>query len=195
MKLKTLTITASAAMLAFGISTASAAGPSCTAGTPTAASATWNFQAEANDLFQTVSADARAAENHAGKLQSLGHEEPVSWQGSAYYWQALRSEVNDMGARLCRLEAIRGVLAPWQQTAVDKIAASVRLMANNTEQAILFGNDNQHQLWRPQYQTYVNNLYNEATALTRATGDAVQYAHVLKKSQTLQQDLGVHAGS
>jgi hypothetical protein len=70
----------------------------------------------------------------------------------------LKGDINDIGAKLCRLETIRRVVAPWQKREIDRIATTVRLMADNAEDAILFVNDKPNDLWLGTYQSYLNNL-------------------------------------
>ena len=87
----------------------------CVAGQPTAASYTWNFQREANNIFSDVRADADQAAYHADVLQSFARIEDLeelSWQSNSEPLMDLKAEINDMSARLCRLESIRRVLDP-----------------------------------------------------------------------------------
>jgi hypothetical protein len=89
--------------------------------------------------------------------------------------EPLRTEVNDIGAMLCRLETIRRVAAPWQQKTIDRISITLHLMANNAEDAIEFGKTHQNELWLGQYQGDINNLYNEARSLTRNAGENLRH--------------------
>jgi len=100
-----------------------------------------------------------------------------------------------MGKMVPRLEAIRGQVAPWQQGVIDRIAQEVVLMADNTQDAIVFGGGHKGELWSPTYQKYASNLYNEARALTNSVEQAVDYAQVTKEYQTLTHELGVRKSS
>jgi len=98
-----------------------------------------------------------------------------------------------MGRKLCRLESIRRVVAPWQQAEIDRIAPTLRLMADNTEDAITFGNGHPGELWLGRYRTYTDSLYDEAQTLSHSVGTAVSYANTSKDYQDLQRELGVPA--
>jgi hypothetical protein len=96
-----------------------------------------------------------------------------------------------MGKKLCRLETIRRVVAPWQQETIERIASQLPLMADNTAAAIEYVNAHQQDLVNPTYQRYADNLYSEATDLTQSAGNAVEYAKVLGEYHRLRNEVGV----
>jgi hypothetical protein len=163
----------------------------CPEQTSTPASYTWNFKAEANQIFQSVAQDAAAVLDHADKLDAFSRQPGVSWQSHGTELNAIRAQVDDMGAKLGRLETIRRVLAPWQQQEVDQIARRVQLLADNTEDAIHHLNEHQNQLWAPNYQMNTRNLYDEADKLTHSVDTAVAFAKASHEYQTLGNELGV----
>ena len=164
---------------------------SCPSDSPTAESYTWNFPGEATSIFRGVEADAHEALKNADELESFTETPQISWQGHALELADLRTEVNDMGAKLCRLESIRRVVAPWQQKTIDDIASSLRLMADNTEDAIQFLNSHHQDLWSPTYRKYLTNLFDEAHHLTKSTQTAVHYESARDKYRNLRNELGV----
>lgn len=92
------------------------------------------------------------------QTQSFTENPNLSWETHASQLEDLKGDINDIGAKLCRLETIRRVVAPWQKREIDRIATTVRLMADNAEDAILFVNDKPNDLWLGTYQSYLNNL-------------------------------------
>jgi hypothetical protein len=180
MKLEALFLTGciSAAMMAFAIPATAAAVQQCPAETPNSASQNWDFKGETNNLFQDIQSDARQALDHADQLQSYADHTGYTWDTHALQLDALKSEVNHMESKICRLETIRRVDAPWQQAEIDRIASTLRLMVDNTEDAILFGSDHQSGLWLGTYRKYTDNLYGEARDLARSVDSAVDHAHV-----------------
>ena len=170
-------------------SPAAAAVHECVAGPPTAASYTWDFKGEANTIFQEVRSDARQALEHAGELQSFTRNPALSSQAHDEELLALKEDVNQMGSKLCRLETIWRVVAPWQQKEIDRIAVAVRLMADNTQDAILYANAHPEALWMPTYVKYANNLVKEAQSLANSTRDAVAYNSASKEYQTLRHEM------
>lgn len=140
-----------------------AAGPRpCIGGKANAASYTWNFQKEATGLLNGLQVDAGQVQRRADLLDAYIRGNEVTWDLQSDQLDQLRDEVNDMGRKLCRLVAIRGVLAPWQQNAVDRIAPRIRLIADNAADAIAFLNHHQHDFRQPPYELYVRNLYRQA---------------------------------
>jgi len=163
----------------------------CTAGAPTAESYTWNFQKEADNLFQELQANAQQAMDTADTLQSFSRNAEVSWTTHADYLRKLKTEVNDASQKLCRLETIQRVLPAWQQKAIKRIRTQVQLMADNTEGAIAFLDSNRGQLWSPTYDNYLNNSYSEAKQMNQSTENVVEYANVLHQYKDLRNDLGI----
>jgi hypothetical protein len=146
------------------------AAPACRAGQPTAASYTWDFKAEANEIFKDIQSDARQVSDHADMLQSFSRDSDLDWRAHAYELDELGAFINDIGAKLCRLEAIRRVVAPRQQKTIDLISAEARLMAAHAQEAYNFCTTHSEELWSATYRDDVVNLFNEANALTRSAG-------------------------
>lgn len=182
-------ISAALAVCAIPASAATAS-HQCVAGEPTAASYTWNFKSEANTIFQEIQSEAQDASYHADMLQSFARDPNMSWDSHADQLEYLKSDINDIGAKLCRLQTIRRVVAPWQQNVIDRIVTDTQLMADNAQDAIVFGNTHRSELWLATYQKNLNNLEDEATALTHSVGNAVEFAGVSKEYRELRQDVG-----
>jgi hypothetical protein len=179
----------SVAMSAAAASATVPAAQACVTGTPTAASNTWDFKGEANAIFEDVQAEVRQAMAHSDRLESYTRDPDISWQLHADLLLDLKGEISDIGSRLCRLEAIRRVVDPWQQRVIDQIATTTRLMADNAQDAIAFGDAHRLELWLPTYQAYLNNLRHEAASLTRSVDKAVEFAGVSKEYQDLRSSL------
>ena len=173
-----------------GAPPAMAANHECVAGKSTAASYTWNFKAEANNIFQDIQFDAQQARYHADRLQTFARDGDMTWDSHADQLDELKTEVNDMGAKLCRLETIRRVVAPWQQKEIDRIASTLRLMADSTQDAINFGNTHQRDLWLASYRTYANNIFADAQSLANSVDHAVEYARTSREYHELGHEMG-----
>ena len=123
---------------------------------------------------------------HADRLETFARDGDMAWVSHAGQLDDLGSEINDIDQKLCRLETIRRVLAPWQQRAVDQVAIATRLLAENANpQGLYFG----------AYGRYVNNLYGQAKSLTRSVGSAVGLARASNEHRDLKQNLGARASS
>jgi len=167
--------------------------PACVAGQPTAASYTWNFQNETNQIFKDIQSDAQQALFDADTLQSYLDDTDMDWPVYGDQLNQVKDYINDMGAKLCRLEAIRRVAAPWQQREIDQIAASLKPMADNAQDAIMLGNAKPLDLWSAAFRVNLNYLDSETRNLTHSVDKAVEYPSVSKKYQSLRQSLGAPA--
>jgi hypothetical protein len=162
----------------------------CAIGKPTAASYSWDFKGEANAIFKEVALETRQAMDQADRLMSLEVDPNVSRETHAAQLNDLKDEINDIGAKLCRLETIRRMVSPWQQRVIDQVATTSRLMVDNAQDAIALCNDNPEELKFPTYWHYTNNLYNESRTLTRSIENAVKFARVAKEYRSLGHELG-----
>jgi hypothetical protein len=180
---------------AFALPAPAAVLQACVAGKPTPASYTWDFKGEANAAFREIQSTARDALNHADQLEADTRNPEVSWESHESQLAYLRDEIDGMGTKLCRLETIRRVVAPWQQREIDQIAANVQLMAKNAADAIRYVNSHQNALWSRTYTASVHNLFNEADALTRSAGAAAQFSSVSKEYRNLGRKLGARGAS
>jgi len=147
----------------------------------------------ADRLFAAVHDSAQQAADHAANLESFDSAEPPSWHADNEELSYLKDEVNDMGQRLGRLEAIRGEVAPWQVRTINDLARTLRLMADNANDAIRFEASHHNDLLNPTYQLYLDNLYNQATAVVQSTDRALDYAKVDRQYRDLRHDLGFKA--
>lgn len=197
MRLKNLLVSGCvcATMAAFPAMAAISPARGCPVDKVTPASQTWNFQKETDAVFQDIQSDAQQASMHAANLQGIAEDQDYSWYTHSIELTQLKYLINDMGQKLCRLETIRRVDTPWQQNTIDRIATTLRLMADNTTDAMLFGSQYQNELWLAPYQKYVNNLYEQAHSLTKSVDHAVKYAKVQTRYQDLRKDLGVKTSS
>ncbi|HUI55683.1 MAG TPA: hypothetical protein VLY04_11970 [Bryobacteraceae bacterium] len=161
----------------------------------TPASYTWNFQNEANQTFRTILDEAETVRYFADQLEFFPSNGITDWWTHGDMLMQLRTSVNEIGGTVCRLEAIRRVVAPWQQKTIDEIISTITLMADNTQDAITFGNNNQLALWKPVYADYLKNIYNESSKLTKSLNQAVQFARVGSEYNQLKKDVGAKSTS
>jgi hypothetical protein len=141
--------------------------PSCVTRAGTPPSNTRNCSREASVLLRDIRDDALRASHEAVVLQIVAQNPDESWASRAYALSSIQAEVDDMGKRLYRLQAMEPAIEPWQQDAVKQIAPLVRYMADNTDDAIHYLNSHQESFWGPPYRTYAGNLYTEAALLQR----------------------------
>ncbi len=162
---------------------------SCVSGAPTAQSYTWNFRQEAEGLLDDVGAEAWQASFHADQLQNFSQQ--IAWQEHADELNAIRAEVNDMGSKLCRLEAIRRVVAPWEQKAIDDAAPLITEMANEAQSAITFFNDHRNDLFNSAYHAYSEQIYEQSSKLSHEMREFGDFGKVHQEDIRLEKSLGL----
>lgn len=145
-----------------------AAHHACSTAAATPESMTWNFSKEGSRLLKDINQEAWDVRTEAAKLEMQTRDTRVDWQTHAVELTEVRYDINQMGERLCRLETIRGQLAPEQQSAVDETYRLTKEMATFAQDAIVYLNGHQDYLWNPSYRTYLNDIYKEAKSVNQA---------------------------
>jgi hypothetical protein len=126
-----------------------------------------NYSREASRLMNTMRYDARRAADHAFALENYTNESSlVDWTSHSYQLNRIKSEVDDMGKRLCTLESIQSVTVPREQQLVAQVAPLVQELADNTTDAIRYLNAHQDDLWNPTYKAYTHNMNTEAREIS-----------------------------
>ena len=184
-----------AGMVSVPVTSMAATVGSCVPGKATPESYTWDFKAEASRLLDQVRVDAMKARSRADKLEQFDMEPTISWHSHARQLTVIKQEVNDMGRKLCRLEQIRRVVAPWQQQTIDRIAPQIKLMADSAEDAIVFLNRNESSFWEPVNQKYAANIAQDSGRIVRSVTDFEKYVKAHNEETHLQQTLGLKAGA
>ncbi len=162
---------------------------SCTVGTPTAQSYTWNFRQEAQGLLDDVGVEAYRTSYHADQLENFSVD--IDWQEHANELNAIRTQLNDMGTQLCRLETIERVVSPWEQKAINDAAPLITEMANEAQAAITYLNQNHNHLLNPTYHVYSERMYQQSTRLTQQMNEFEQFEKVHQEDFRLEKSLGL----
>jgi hypothetical protein len=126
----------------------------------------------------------------ASEIQSMARNVNTSWEAHAAHWQLVRDDVNRLGEELDHLKEVRGQLDPDEAKIVDRIYPVLKSMADNTQAAILFLNQQQQHLWLGSYQTYVANLADEADQLSKTVGEYVRLAKARNNEKHIETILG-----
>ena len=100
-----------------------------------------------------------------------------------------------MGRNLCRLQAIRHTVSPWQRQAINRVTPLLATIAQNTERAVMTLNDNHNTLWSTDYSEYVADLSDDSSQLARTVSDFREYARLHRELRQVRTDLGMETGS
>jgi hypothetical protein len=150
-----------------------------------------NYSREASNLMDTMRYDAQRVADHAFQLQNYTRElNLVDWTTHSYQLNRIRSEVDDMGKRLCTLESIQSVTVPKEQQLVAQVAPLVQELADNATDAIHYLNAHQNDFWNPAYRAYTHNMYTEAREISHTINQNEHMTHVRQKEAALEQELG-----
>jgi hypothetical protein len=169
-----------------GLPAAAAVPQACIAGSPESFSYNRNYEKQANDLLQDIRSQASQAQRQAADLRTFARTGQENWQAHAFKLAKVKTEVNDMGRELCRLDVIRPVLEPWQQNAINRIAPHIQLIADNAQDAIGFLNTHETTtLWQPTYRLYVRNLDRQARQISHTVKNSQAYASAQTKRGAL----------
>jgi len=187
MKLQNLTkvtcLLAGAALFARSLSAAAPLNQNCTC----LSQADWNFPSEASQLLQEIRSASHSLTANTSRLLSFTHR--VSWQGHAGELALVREQVNDVGERIQRLQAIRHALEPWQQQAIDAITPAAVSVASGTEAAIQYLNENRNFLWAETYKGHLKTLSSGADLMKQTVALHLELASTQEKLETLRNQV------
>ncbi len=181
-----------AALLALPLAALGATAATCKPGPPTPESYRWNFPQEASQLLDGIRMDAAKVTSQANHLENWTWQSGITWELHAEQLQQVRDEVNDMGRKLCRLRVIRRVTSPWEQAAIDRAGKNIQLLADNTQDAILFLNRYEGNFWEQPYRRYTTNIYSQSHMLSNTLREYVEYAKVNQEDRHLRRELGLN---
>lgn len=157
---------------------------------PTARSYTWNFSREATRLLNDVRDDAMKIREDGRQLDNFVKEpETIDWRAHADKLAYIKADVNDIGAKLCRLETIRSAAMPWQKKAIDRTATDDRLLAMSTTNALQFLTSHEHLTWSPTYGTYADNIVRQSTDLARFVGQSEHLAKLRREEMQARREV------
>jgi hypothetical protein len=146
----------------------------CVANPQTATSSNRDFHKEAHNFFENVRSVSLDLSDHADTWKSFADEPELNLESHAIQLRQLKADVNELGENVCRLEMLRGDLAPAQQKTMDAVASDVRLMADNVGDAITFLKAERDDLWNPTYYLYADHVSSEADQVTHYAKRAVE---------------------
>jgi hypothetical protein len=158
----------------------------CEPATQASESRTQNEPREATRLLRDVESDAMQVKDHADELRIFAMNKDLTWHAHASELEQIKEEVNDIGAKICRLEAIRGIATQPEQMAIDRTIAVAREMAANTSGAFNYLNQNIELLRGGRYMQYSGNLSKEGRELSHVIRDAERLSNAQRIEQKLE---------
>lgn len=145
-----------------------------------------NFPAEASSLLKEVQSTATLLTRDAAILQSYSRG-VLSRESHADRITTVKHHINTMGKKLNRLQAIRHLVAPWQQQAIDSVVPPAVMLAAHTEAAIEHLNERRNNLWHPDYASHLRGIYDRSGQVKEAVNLHLEMAVTQDKLERLQE--------
>jgi hypothetical protein len=144
-----------------------------------------NFPAEASSLLKEVQFTATLLTRDAAILQSYSRS-VLSRESHADRITTVKHHINTMGERLNRLQAIRHLVTPWQQQAIDSVVPPAVTRAAHTEAAIEHLNDRRNNLWHPDYADHLRGIYDRSGEVKEAVNLHLEMAATQDRLERIQ---------
>lgn len=149
----------------------------------------WAYAEEASGLLQDIrSLSARAAEG-TDRLHVATRHNQLSWRSHSENLNEIRSHINAMGEKFDRLQEIHGMIAPWQQKAVERVLPNAVALADHTEGAIVYLSENQARLWTPHYRDRVGAMSEHIQEIHSTLTSFLDYAKTSDRLKSLELEI------
>lgn len=145
-----------------------------------------NFPAEASSLLKEVQFTATLLTRDATILESYSRG-MLSRESHADRINVVKQHINTMGEKLNRLQAIRHLVTPWQQEAIDSVVPPAVMLAAHTEAAIEHLNDRRNQLWHPEYTDHLRGIADRSGQVKEAVNLHLEMADTQDKLERLEE--------
>lgn len=176
-------------LLALGLATVAPA--AVTVKAPVAAqSLNPSFENEASRLLKQVKVLSGQLKATGDRLEALAAANKLDRQHThASELTEAREQINAIGKRLNRLQAIRSATASWQQNAIDEIVPVAANVAAHTQSALEHLNENRGFLYAPAYADYLAGIAQHSSELKSTVDAYLEFANTSDQHQKLQQKL------
>jgi hypothetical protein len=144
-----------------------------------------NYEAEASRLLKQVRSNAARLDSDADVLATYARSS-ISRSGHGKQLTLVRGHVNAIGDRLTRLQAIRNVVAPWQQQAIDSVMPIAASLATHTGAAIHHVNDYGKPVWAPEYGDLLRAISEGSNRMNDTIGLHLEMADMQGRLDRLQ---------
>ena len=146
----------------------------------------WAYTEEASGLLHDIRMLSAQAAEGAEELHFASRRNALDWRSHALYLHEIKTHVNTMGAKLDRLQEIHGMIAPWQQKAVERVTPKAVALAAHTEDAIAHVNEHQNRLWMPHYSNRVSAMSEHGEEINRTVSLFLDYGKTSEHLEGLE---------
>lgn len=149
----------------------------------------WAYTEEASGLLHEIRTLSSKVADGAETLHSASRINALDWRSHALHLDEIKTHVNKMGAKLDRLQEIHGLLAPWQQRAVERVIPNAVALAGHTEEAIAHLSENQGRLWMPHYTGRVSAMSEHSEEINRTVSMFLDYGKTSDRLKGLENQI------
>jgi hypothetical protein len=149
----------------------------------------WAYSEEASGLLQEIRTLSARASEGADRLSVASRYNQLNWRSHSEHLSEIRSHINAMGDKFDRLQEIHGMIAPWQQKAVERVLPNAVALADHTEGAILYLNENQDRLWTPHYKDRLSAMSDHVQEIHATLTSFLDYAKTSDRLKALELEI------
>ena len=131
---------------------------------------------EANRQLKDMRADAQQVAYYTAGLKDMVVYPEMDARIEARQLNRIRAQINDMGRRIRRFDALQAAVSPQERNDVRGVTPLVQYMADNAGMAIHYVNSHPEQIWVNSYMKNLHNIYAEANAATSRVKNAENIA-------------------
>jgi hypothetical protein len=150
--------------------------------------------ARARVAFQRIEESSANLEVVADRLQFLAKGLDSDADAHLADLNAVRDDINAIGAQLRSLDEERTSLAPWEAEALDRVLPSMNDAASDARKALEVFNSSKSHLWTTSYSDDIEGIYKDAAQVKKTLKNYLALARVRDDERRLEHDMGNPAG-
>lgn len=149
----------------------------------------WAYHYEASGVLEEIHGLSTRLADDTDFLELNSRRNQLNWESHAQQLNEIRWHINRMGEKLDRLQEISGMIAPWQQKAVERVMPRALELAARTEGAIAFLNEQQGNMWSAPYTEHVSAMAEHAEDIRSTVSMFLEYGKASGKQEMLERQI------
>ncbi|HUG81155.1 MAG TPA: hypothetical protein VML01_05805 [Bryobacterales bacterium] len=146
---------------------------------PTAAqSSSVSFTVETENILDQIAHRAARVATRADALHALVQNDNAARSGQQNLFSNIQRLADAMGADLCRLHAVSGVMNHAQQTRVDHMTPDIVELADKTDAALQFLGQNTTAITAADYRGFVTEIQENALRIQEIAAGQTELVQV-----------------
>ncbi len=154
----------------------------------------WAYTEEASRLLHQIRSHSVRLADDTHSLNLHSQRRQLDWRSHGEQLDQISDHINAMGEKLDRLQEIHGMIAPWQQEAMNRIMPTAVALAAHTEDAIACLREQQDTLWVPPYTHRVSAMAEDAEEIRSTVSTFLEFATASDRLKRLERQIE-HTGA